>query len=259
MSPLLKSGKVNLNDIQMENKGRLFLIPSPLGDNDPGEVIPKGVLALLPKINTYVVEATRTARRYLSSAGLKGHIQELAFHELNEHTAPEEVERLLPLFDGGNDVGLITEAGLPAVADPGAQLVRLCHRHGIEVVPCSGPSSLMLALMASGLNGQSFAFLGYIPAKTEERRQALKSIEKHSSTARQTKIFIETPYRNDSLFQDILNICQGSTELCIAADITLPDAFIMTRTIAEWKREAARKGGEPVIGKCPCVFLILGH
>ncbi len=241
----------------MENKGRLFLIPSPLGENDPREVIPDGVLALLPKIHTYVVEATRTARRYLSVAGLKGHIQELDFHELNEHTKPEEVERLLPLFDNGNDVGLITEAGLPAVADPGSQLVKLCHRHNIEVVPCSGPSSLMLALMGSGLNGQSFAFLGYIPAKTDERRQALKSIEKHSALAHQTKIMIETPYRNDSLFADILNVCQGSTELCVAADITMPDAYIMTKTVAEWKRYMA--GKEAFIGKRPCVFLILAH
>ena len=145
--------------MQNNAKGRLFLIPSPLGDNDPREVIPEGVLSLLPKINIYVVEAVRTARRYLSAAGLKGHIQDLDFHELNEHTTPAEVEALIPLFDGGQDVGLITEAGLPAVADPGSQLVKLCHRHGIEVVPMSGPSSLMLALMASGLNGQSFAFM----------------------------------------------------------------------------------------------------
>ena len=241
------------------NKGRLFLIPSPLGDNDPKEVIPEGVLSILPVISTYVVEATRTARRYLSSAGLKGHIQDLDFHELNEHTKPEEVENLLSLFDNGNDVGLITEAGLPAVADPGSQLVRLCHRNGIEVVPCSGPSSLMLALMASGLNGQSFAFLGYIPAKTDERRQMLKNIEKHSASAKQTKIFIETPYRNDSLFADILSICQGSTELCIAADITMPDAYIMTHTVAEWKRELAKADGKPIIGKRPCVFLILAR
>lgn len=244
----------------MENadkRGRLFLIPSPLGENDPREVIPDGVLSMLPKLHTYVVEATRTARRYLSSAGLKGHIQELEFHELNEHTKSGEVRALLPLFDDGNDVGLITEAGLPAVADPGAQLVSLCHKEGIEVVPCSGPSSLMLALMASGLNGQSFAFLGYIPAKTDERRQALRSIEKHSAAERQTKIFIETPYRNDSLFTDILSICQNGTELCIAANITMPDAFIRTKTIAEWKKVAA-SGGE-IIGKRPCVFLILAH
>ena len=234
-------------------KGRLFLIPSPLGDNDPAEVIPAGVLSMLPSISTYVVEAVRTARRYLSAAGLKGHVQNLEFHELNEHTTPEEVEALMKLFDDGRDVGLITEAGLPAVADPGAQLVRLCHRHGVEVVPMSGPSSLMLALMASGLNGQSFAFLGYLPAKTEERRQALRSIEKHSSTARQTKIFIETPYRNDSLLADILSVCRADTEVCIAANITMPDAFIRTKTAGEWKKSV------PTIGKRPCVFLILGH
>ena len=234
-------------------KGRLFLIPSPLGDNEPAEVIPAGVLSMLPSITTYVVEAVRTARRYLSAAGLKGHVQDLEFHELNEHTTPEEVEALMKLFEDGRDVGLITEAGLPAVADPGAQLVRLCHRHGVEVVPMSGPSSLMLALMASGLNGQSFAFLGYLPAKTEERRQALRSIEKHSSTARQTKIFIETPYRNDSLLADILSVCRADTEVCIAANITMPDAFIRTRTAGEWKKAV------PAIGKRPCVFLILGH
>ena len=234
-------------------KGRLFLIPSPLGDNDPAEVIPAGVLSMLPSISTYVVEAVRTARRYLSAAGLKGHLQDIEFHELNEHTTPEEVEALMKLFDDGRDVGLITEAGLPAVADPGAQLVRLCHRHGVEVVPMSGPSSLMLALMASGLNGQSFAFLGYLPAKTEERRQALRSIEKHSSTARQTKIFIETPYRNDSLLADILSVCRADTEVCIAANITMPDAFIRTKTAGEWKKSV------PTIGKRPCVFLILGH
>ena len=234
-------------------KGRLFLIPSPLGDNDPAEVIPAGVLSMLPSISTYVVEAVRTARRYLSAAGLKGHVQDIEFHELNEHTTPEEVETLMKLFDDGRDVGLITEAGLPAVADPGAQLVRLCHRHGVEVVPMSGPSSLMLALMASGLNGQSFAFLGYLPAKTEERRQALRSIEKHSSTARQTKIFIETPYRNDSLLADILSVCRADTEVCIAANITMPDAFIRTKTAGEWKKSV------PTIGKRPCVFLILVH
>ena len=234
-------------------KGRLFLIPSPLGDNDPAEVIPAGVLSMLPSISTYVVEAVRTARRYLSAAGLKGHVQDLEFHELNEHTTPEEVEALMKLFDDGRDVGLITEAGLPAVADPGAQLVRLCHRHGVEDVPMSGPSSLMLALMASGLNGQSFAFLGYLPGKTEERGQALRSIEKHSSTARQTKIFIETPYRNDSLLADILSVCRADTEVCIAANITMPDAFIRTKTAGEWKKSV------PTIGKRPCVFLILGH
>ena len=232
-------------------KGRLFLIPSPLGDNDPAEVIPAPTLALLQGIGCYVVEEVRTARRYLSRAGLKGRIAELEFHELNEHTSQEEVERLAALFDDGRDVGLISEAGLPAVADPGAALVALCHRRGIEVVPQVGPSSLMLALMASGLNGQSFAFCGYLPAKTEDRRNAIKSIEKTSQSKRQTQIFIETPYRNDAMFSDLLQSCRPSTRICVAANITMPDEFILTKTVAEWKKE------NPIIGKRPCVFLML--
>ena len=237
-------------------KGRLYLIPSPLGDNDPAEVLPASTLAKARELKCFVVEEIRTARRFLSRAGLKGHIEELEFHELNEHTDVAEVEAMSELFEKG-DVGLISEAGLPAVADPGAALVDLCHRKGLEVVPMVGPSSLMLALMASGLNGQSFAFLGYIPAKTDERRQALKSIERHSASERQTKIFIETPYRNDSLLADILANCQGNTELCIAANITMPDAYIRTKTIDGWKREVA--GRKDFIGKRPCVFLILAH
>ena len=233
------------------NKGRLYLIPSPLGDNDPSEVIPQPVLESLKRFRTFVVEEVRTARRYLSKAGLKGHIGELQFHELNEHTDAATVEGYLRLFDGGNDVALISEAGLPAVADPGAHLVALAHRHGIEVVPAVGPSSLMLALMASGLNGQSFAFCGYIPAKTDERRSRLKTLEKVSAQLRQTQILIETPYRNDSLFADILSVCSPSVRVCVAANITMPDAYIRTRKVSEWKKEGL------VIGKRPCVFLIL--
>ena len=232
-------------------KGRLYLIPSPLGDNDPAEVIPAPTLALLQDIRCYVVEEVRTARRYLSRAGLKGRIAELEFHELNEHTTPQEVEALSALFDDGQDVGLISEAGLPAVADPGAALVALCHRRGIEVVPQVGPSSLMMALMASGLNGQSFAFCGYLPAKAEERRAAIKSIEKTSQAHRQTQIVIETPYRNDAFFADLLQACKPSTHICVAADITMPDTFIRTRSVSEWKKENL------IIGKRPCVFLML--
>ena len=180
-------------------RGRLYLIPSPLGDYPPEEVLPRPVLERIQGIRTYVVEETRTARRFLSAAGLKGHIGELEFHELNEHTDPGQVEAFLELFDGGNDVGLISEAGLPAVADPGALLVALCHRHDIEVVPYTGPSSLMLALMGSGLDGQSFAFRGYLPAKSDERKKAIRELEKASAQLRQTQIFIETPYRNDSM------------------------------------------------------------
>ena len=232
-------------------KGKLYLIPSPLGENDPREVIPEPTLTLMQSLKCFVVEEVRTARRYLSKAGLKGHIAELEFHTLNEHTSQEEVEAMAHLFDVGRDVGLISEAGLPAVADPGAALVALCHRCGVEVVPQVGPSSLMMALMSSGLNGQSFAFLGYLPAKPEDRRSSLRSIEKTSQIHKQTQLFIETPYRNDAMLADILQVLQPSTKLCIAADITLPDAFIKTKRVSEWRRETL------TIGKRPCVFLIL--
>ena len=233
------------------SKGCLYLIPSPLGDNDPAEVIPSPVLDSLRNFKTFVVEEVRTARRYLSRAGLKGSIGDLEFHELNEHTDQATVESYLKLFEDGNDVALISEAGLPAVADPGAQLVALAHRHGITVIPAVGPSSLMLALMASGLNGQSFAFCGYIPAKTDERRNRLRTLEKVSAQLKQTQILIETPYRNDSLFADILSTCSPSVRLCVDANITMPDAYIKTRKVGEWKKEGL------VIGKRPCVFLIL--
>ena len=231
-------------------KGKLYLIPSPLGGEDPREVLPEPVLERACSLQTFVVEEVRTARRYLSKAGLKGHIDELRFFTLNEHTAPSEVEELLKLFDEG-DVGLITEAGLPAVADPGALLVALCHSRGIRVVPLVGPSSLMLALMASGLDGQSFAFGGYLPAKTEERRKAIRAVEKRSAELHQSQIFIETPYRNDSLMKDLAEVCHPATRICIAADITLPSETILTRTAAEWRKAL------PAIGKRPCVFLLL--
>lgn len=231
-------------------KGKLYLIPSPLGEVDLAEILPAHVLEIACSLRTFVVEETRTVRRYLSKAGLRGHIDELEFHELNEHTTPAEVEALVSLFDKG-DVGLISEAGLPAVADPGAALVALCHRHGIEVVPLVGPSSLMLALMGSGLNGQSFAFRGYIPAKTDERRTALKDIERLSKQLNQSQIIIETPYRNDSLFADMLQYLAPATKICVAADITLPTQYIRTASAASWKKQSL------TIGKRPCVFIIL--
>ena len=233
------------------NKGKLYLIPTPLGDNDPAEVLPGSVMEKACSLRVFLVEETRTARRFLSRYGLKGRIGELEFHELNEHSSAADIEALGALFDSGEDVGLLSEAGLPAVADPGAELVALCHRRGIEVVPLVGPSSLMLALMASGLNGQSFAFCGYVPAKTEERRSALKALEKQSAAARRSQIIIETPYRNDSLLADMLQTLAPRTRLCIAADITLPSQFIRTDSIAGWR------GHVPLIGKRPCVFIIL--
>lgn len=231
-------------------KGRLYLIPSPLGDNDPAEVLPATTIATACSLRCFVVEELRTARRFLSRAGLKGHIDELEFHVLNEHTTDAEVRALTGLFDSG-DVGLISEAGLPAVADPGAALVALCHRNGIEVVPMVGPSSLMLALMASGLNGQSFAFRGYIPAKTDERKAAVKELERMSKALDQSQILIETPYRNDSLMSDLTSMLQPHTRITVAADITLPTQFIRTDTAEGWKKHPV------TIGKRPCVFIIL--
>ena len=226
---------------------KLYLIPSPIAEGDPAETIPAGTLECLKSLRVFVVEELRTARRYLSAAGLKGHIEELEFHTLNEHTSPAEVQALLPLLDR-SDVGLISEAGLPAVADPGAALVALCQQKGIQVVPLVGPSSLMLALMASGLDGQSFAFRGYLPAKTEERRQALRGVEKQSAQFHQTQLFIETPYRNDSLLADMLQTLSPATRLCIAAGIGSPDAFIRTATVEKWRK------GVPQIGKRPCAY-----
>ena len=254
----------------MKNPGKLYLIPTPLGENDPAEVLPKPVTDKACSLRCFVVEELRTARRVLSRYGLRGHIDELEFHVLNEHTAPAEVEAMLPLFEG-QDVGLLSEAGLPAVADPGAALVALCHRHGIQVVPLVGPSSLMLALMASGLNGQSFAFRGYIPAKTDERRAAIKELEKQSRALNQSQILIETPYRNDTLLADLLQVLSPATRLCVAADLSLPTEYIRTRTVAEWRQSLLRGKNppnplgrpsdsdhqEPVIGKRPCVFILL--
>lgn len=228
-------------------RGRLYLIPTPLGDYPPELVLPAPVLELLPSLKTFVVEEVRSARRFLSAAGLRGRIQELAFHELNEHTPAEAVPAMVRLFDEG-DVGLLSEAGLPAVADPGALLVAQCHRAGVEVVPLTGPSSLMLALMASGLDGQHFAFRGYLSAKSDRRVQEVRSLERDSAHA--TQILIETPYRNDSLLADLLGSLRPTTMLCIAADITLPTQFIRTLPVRQWRQ------APPTIGKRPCVFLI---
>ena len=232
------------------SKGKLYLIPAPLGSSPLEEILPAGVMQTACRLECFVVEEVRTARRFLSAYGLRGRIDTLEFHTLNEHTRPEEVEALLPLFERG-DVGYISEAGLPAVADPGAALVSLCHREGIEVVPLVGPSSLMLALMASGLNGQSFAFCGYVPAKADERKTALKALEKRSKAENQSEIIIETPYRNDALFADMLKVFAPQTRICVAADITLPTQFIRTQSVALWSRNT------PEIGKRPCVFVVL--
>ena len=230
---------------------KLYLVPSPLGDCPVENVIPSIVYPSIAHVKHFAVENVRTVRRYLSSLGFRGRIDELSFYEVSEHSTREDVEAVFRILERGEDMALISEAGLPAVADPGAYLVELAHNHDIEVVPFVGPSSLMMALMSSGLNGQCFAFAGYIPVKSMERRKKIKELESRSSRNNETEIMIETPYRNDALFADILAVCSDSTRVCIAADITSPTQYIRTKRVGEWKKKPT------VISKRPCVFLIL--
>ena len=216
--------------------GTLYLLPTPIGGPSPEAVLPAEVLSTTRSIEHFVVEELRTARRYLSAIGHPRPIAELQLAELNEHTPPTEVDGLLrPLLDGHN-VGLMSEAGLPAVADPGALLVAAAHRHGIAVMPLVGPSSLMLTLMASGLNGQRFAFAGYLPAKPEERKRAIRQLEQRSRSEQQTQLFIEAPYRNAKLLDDIVRTCAPSTLLTLGCDLTLPNGFVHTLSIAQWSK-----------------------
>ena len=234
-------------------KGKLYLIPTPLGDLDPSSVLPAPVLERILQIRCWFVEELRTARRFLSAAGWKGRIEELELYEINEHSTREQIEGYARLL-GEEDAGLISEAGLPAVADPGALLVEMAHTKGVEVIPMIGPSSLMMALMASGLNGQCFAFTGYLPVKAPARREAILALERTSARLHQSQLIIETPYRNDTLLADLLETCRPDTRLCIAANITCPDEMIRTRCIADW-RKAVKEGF--TIGKRPCVFVLL--
>ncbi|NLX41453.1 MAG: SAM-dependent methyltransferase [Bacteroidales bacterium] len=230
-------------------KSRLHLIPAPLGGDDLRDVLPAPLFEVIGSLKLFFVEEFRTARRFLSKAGLKGKIDNLTLYELNEHTTREKIEGYARLLKE-QDAGLISEAGLPAVADPGALLVELAHKYDIEVVPYVGPSSLMMALMASGMNGQCFAFTGYLPIKKQERRARIEQLEKISRQLHQTQIIIETPYRNDSLMEDLLTCCKETTTICIAADLTLPGQYIRTRTVADWNNSPI------IIGKRPCVFVL---
>lgn len=231
--------------------GTLYLVPSPLGEGELDRVIPSKVAELLCSLQLFFAEELRTVRRYLSKAGLKGKLDSVQMFELNEHTGLQEIEGYLNMLLEGRDAALVSEAGLPAVADPGAQLVALAHKYDVRVVPLSGPSSLMMALMSSGLNGQCFAFTGYLPVKSAERRDKIKTIERISLQLNQSQIIIETPYRNQSLFEELLALCNPRTRLCVAANITMEDEFIKTKTVAQWRNN------HMVIGKRPCVFVLM--
>jgi 16S rRNA (cytidine1402-2'-O)-methyltransferase len=232
--------------------GTLYLIPVTLGDDSIDQVLPINVLNIARQLETFVVENEKTARHFLSTIKTNKPVRELQLLTLNEHTQDKALPELLQPLLNGQDIGLMSEAGCPGIADPGAKLAELAHRKGIRVMPLVGPSSILLALMASGLNGQSFRFLGYIPADKATRILRLKDIEKISAKQHETQIFIETPYRNQHLLEDILAHCQAETRLCVACDISLPDEFIKTKTIAEWKRSSL-----PDLHKKPTVFLLL--
>lgn len=233
--------------------GTLYLIPCPIAeDTAPYDVAPEANRAVIASLDYFIVENTRSARRFLSKAGVGRPIDELEFVELNEHTvAGADVERMVAPILKGRNAGVISEAGVPAVADPGQLVVALCHRYGVRVVPLVGPSSIIMAVMASGMNGQSFAFNGYLPVKEPDRSRAIKKFEARAIAENQSQAFIEAPYRNTKLFEQILHTCSAETHLCVACDITSASEYIRTATIAEW-----RKRGVPDIQKRPTIFII---
>jgi 16S rRNA (cytidine1402-2'-O)-methyltransferase len=233
-------------------KGTLFLIPVPLGDVTPSAVLPASVIERAAALDCYVAEKAKSARAFLKTAGIKRPLTEIIIHEINGETQPAEIETMLAPLLAGRDLGLLSEAGCPGVADPGAALVLAAHRHGIRVRPLIGPSSLLLGLMAAGLNGQSFAFCGYLPIPAAERGKRIRELEEHSRRQKQTQIFIETPFRNESLFGSLMATCLPATQLCIARELTLEGEWIATRSIAEW-----RKAPAPDLARRPAVFLIL--
>lgn len=234
--------------------GTLFLIPCTLGDTPPEWVLPRHVIEVARKLSHFVVEQPRTARQFLSTLKPEQPIQSLHLSTLNEHTPASELSNLLAPLLAGHDVGVISEAGCPGIADPGANLVNLAHRNGIRVVPLVGPSSILLALMASGLNGQRFAFHGYLPIAEAERDKMISSLEAESAKLKQTQLFIETPYRNEKMYSALIAHCRPQTLLCIATDITLPGEQIRMFSIAQWKLKPV-----PQLNKRPTLFLLLGH
>ena len=236
--------------------GTLYLIPVTLGDDNNttllAKSLPPEVIATAQNLEYFVVESEKPARQFLSAIKTVKSVRELTLKLLNEHTLDKDVAALLAPLLEGKDVGLMSDAGCPGIADPGAKLVELAHQKGIRVVPFVGPSSIVLSLMASGLNGQQFAFLGYLPVDKQARNIKLKEIEKRSQTHKETQIFIETPYRNGHMLEAILTSCNANTRLCIACHISLPDEFIVTKRIVKWKQSAL-----PDLNKKPTVFLLL--
>jgi len=230
--------------------GSLVLIPTLLGNSQVEDVMPSNLKAVISKINHFVVEDLRTARRFLKKVDRETDIDALEFYLLNEHTRNEDISGLLKPLLEGKDIGLMSEAGTPCVADPGSSLVALAHENNIRVIPLSGPSSITLALMASGFNGQNFIFHGYLPIDSKSRKTDIRKLEQDAYRKDQTQIFIETPYRNMKLFESIIESCNPDTRMCIAVNLTTAEEKITTLRMAQWKKNP------PAIHKQPAVFLI---
>lgn len=233
-------------------KGKIYLIPSFLSETPTSKVFPAENLAIINQIKHFIVEDLRSARRFLKLVNKEIVIDDLTFYVLGKRTKPEEVPSFLAPAEAGHDMGIISEAGCPGVADPGADAVAIAHQRGITVVPLVGPSSILMAMMASGMNGQNFAFLGYLPVDKAGNVKAIRNIEERSLREHQTQIFIETPFRNLKMFGDLLFALRPSTRLCVACDITADNEYIVTKTVKEWRNEK-----HPDIDKRPTIFLLL--
>ena len=230
--------------------GKLYLIPTRLGDNPPLEVLPLSIKKVIENLNHYIVENEKTARRFIKRISPKKSQNSLKIKVLNKFTDVLELSTFLDPCTRGESVGILSEAGCPGIADPGSEIVQLAHNKNIKVIPLVGPSSVFLALMSSGMNGQNFAFNGYLPIDKSERRNELKRLERLSFEQGQSQLFIETPYRNNKLLEDLIGILQPNTRLCIACDITLPTELIKTKTISDWKKSTVD------LHKRPAIFII---
>jgi 16S rRNA (cytidine1402-2'-O)-methyltransferase len=230
--------------------GKLYLIPTTLGENEPLEVMPLSVKKVVEEVDVFIVENEKSARRFIKKITPKKSQAILQMKLLDKYVDLVEVQRYLDVCFHGVSVGLLSEAGVPAIADPGAEVVKLAHEKGVKVVPLVGPSSILMAMMSSGMNGQSFAFNGYLPIDKGDRKRELKNLEKISKERGQSQIFIETPYRNEKMFADLKTILTPTTRLCIAADITLSTEFIKTLAVEDWKNQ------NPDLHKRPAIFII---
>ncbi len=230
--------------------GHLYLVPTTLGDNEPLEVLPISIKKIIEAVDCYIVENEKSARRFIKRFSPRKSQSSLKIFKLDKYADKLEVRTYLDVCQQGISVGLLSEAGVPAIADPGAEIVKLAHEKGIRVIPLVGPSSIILAMMSSGFNGQNFAFNGYLPIDSSERKKAIKNLERLSKEKNQSQIFIETPYRNEKIFTDLKQSLTPTTKLCMACNITMPDEYIKTYEIKDWKNL------KPDLHKKPTIFII---